>query len=69
MLGELFLVTSLKTEYSKAIERLVQSVETSMKELPIDTDESKAIKKRIWEESARLFENPVAELYAFNRES
>ena len=56
------LVTSLKTEYSKAIERLAQSVETAMKELPIDTDESKAIKKRIREESARLFENPVAEL-------
>ncbi|MBN2220177.1 MAG: ABC transporter permease subunit [Kosmotogaceae bacterium] len=56
------LVTSLKTEYSKAIERLVQSVETSMKELPIDNDESKLIKTKIREEAARLFENPVAGL-------
>ncbi|MBN2252775.1 MAG: ABC transporter permease, partial [Kosmotogaceae bacterium] len=38
------LVSSLKAQYSKAIDRLSQSVETAMKELPIDNDESKEMK-------------------------
>ncbi len=58
------LVSSLKAQYSKAIDRLSQSVETAMKELPIDTDESKEMKAKIREESSRLLETPIADLTA-----
>ncbi|HNS34934.1 MAG TPA: ABC transporter permease, partial [Mesotoga sp.] len=56
------LVSSLRAQYSRAIERLSQSVETAMKELPIDTDATKEMKARIREESAVLLEGPVAAL-------
>lgn len=56
------LVSSLKAQYSKAIDRLSQSVETAMKELPIDNDESKEMKAKIREESGRLLETPIADL-------
>ena len=56
------LVTTLKMQYNTLIERLKQGIENSLKELPVDSELTKELKKRLVENSLELLAGPVAGL-------
>ncbi|MDD4477501.1 MAG: ABC transporter permease subunit [Mesotoga sp.] len=54
------LVNSLKSLYSSTIDRLLQSAETTFKDLPIDNDSTKQLKAELREEIRDIFSDTVS---------
>jgi multiple sugar transport system permease protein len=54
------LVNSMKSLYSSTIDRLLQSAETTFKDLPIDNDSTKQLKAELREEIRDIFNDTVS---------